>query len=277
MNRQWKKIRKLKYKEVKAIRDHFRPEVFKAAAYSVGSEFRSLEVTLKTATHLPLLVELKTVLWPEGIVLENFQPLRAVRELLRAGALAGAVVATDEHFLGGDPSWINLLKYNTEISVLQRDFYVDPVQVYKAKAIGADAVMIDLQWVESDQLPSLVEAAFEMGLEAFLRIPEEAFPDRVPFEGISGVFFPLHSQNGEALAVSDPGRRWSDWPDHVFRIGIGLPAQEADIVRLVEAGVHALLLEDRFWTQPQFLDYFHQLFEWTQKYPLRSDKEPGKE
>ena len=266
MNRPWKKIRKLKYKEVKAIRSHFRPEVFKAAAYSVGSEFRSLEVTLKTATHLPLLVELKSILWPQKMVLENFQPLRAIRGLLQAGSLAGAVVATDPHLLGGDPSWINLLKYNTDISVLQRDVYVDPVQVYKAKAIGADGVLIDLQWVEQDQLPSLVEAAFEMGLEAFLRIPEDATPNRISFEGISGVFFPLKFLEDEHRGDAP---WWDDCPEHVFRVGIGLPSDEAEVSRLVDAQIQALLLEDRFWTQPHILDYFHQIFQWTQKYPLK--------
>ena len=269
MNRRLKKIRKAKQKEIRAIRNHFRPEVYKAAAYSVGSDFRSLEVTAKTARRLPLLVEIRSVLWPDEMVLHNFEPMRVVRELCRRGHLAGALVATDERFLGGNPGWINLLKYNTDISVLQRDFYFDPVQIYQAKAIGADAVVIDLEWSEVQQVPALVEAAFEMGLEAFLKVADPAMLREVPVDGVSGVFFPLPETESGRLNFPRLQTLLDVAPRNVLKMAVGYPGNASDVARLVASGVQALMLDDRLWRVPRFAEAFQQISRWSMQYPLQ--------
>lgn len=160
-------IQAYKTREVQDIRRDFDEALLKAAAFSVGGEFRSLELDIRNAGSFPLLVELKSILLPEMVALEGFEPLRAIKSLLDAGLESGVIIASDSYFLGGDPSWINLIKHSTPLAVIQRDFFIDPVQFYQGKAIGADGYLIHAGFAGAERLPGLLEAASEMGLEVY--------------------------------------------------------------------------------------------------------------
>ena len=270
----WQQIRWRKAREVKKIRRHFRPEVFKAAALSVGSEFRSVEVGIQQDKTFPILVEMKSRLWPENAVLEGFQPLKIARLLEKEGLSVAAVVATDPHFLGGDPGWVNLIKYNTQLAVVQSDFFIDPVQVYQSKAIGADAILVDVDWCARDRLQEILDAAFEMGLESFLRVRKPDDWAGIQLENVSGIVFA-----GERSGNSEPEMLGQiaafPFPEKIIPIFYGFPGSQEELIRIHKAGFQALMLDNRFWKQSDFTTAFRQIFQWTQT--LKSDFEHSPE
>ncbi len=252
----FKKHIKHKKKEVKQLRRGFDLQMIRAAAMSIGGEFRSVEVGIRQSGPLPLLVELKSNLLSPRVNLEGFQPLQSVRELIKAGLEAGVMVASDSALMGGDPSWLNLIRAHTEIPVVQRDVFIDPLQVYQGRAIGADAVLIHADILNEKDLIAVLEAAGEMGIEALLETGEVARIKNIPGDLVSAVVFDAGDQPpAELLGGADlPG----------LLIARTFPRSADEIRQLQDAGVQAVLLSDAFWLEPSFLEAFLEIQTWRQ-------------
>jgi len=268
MNKFNKKIIKAKQKEAREIRRDFSEEILKAAAYSVGGEVRSLEVDIRQSRTFPVFVEIKSILFlrgkskPEFLKMEGFNPLRAIKELAQAGLNSGVVVSTDRDFLGGDPGWINLIKNNSTLAVMQRDFFVDPVQFYQGKAIGADAFLLSAEFTEEKDLPGLIAAGGEMGLEVYLEIEGIRLPAPVNPENLSGVavnFF--HPDCGE-LQVNDFAEAARALPGNLLKIARMNPRSPGDLEFLKNLGMQALILGDEFWQSADFVSQFRRVNSW---------------
>ena len=177
------RIRKEKKAEVQQLRKNFDPGLIRNAAFSVGTEFHSVQVALQESP-VPLVVPLQGKL-PEGKTLsESYQPYRFAYKLARMSVPA-LLVATDRNYLGGDPSHINLVKTGLEVSVIQRDFFVDEVQIYMAKALGSDGILLEAELLTPEELAKFTDVAFQTGMESFLKIenPEHLAPVEIDIIG----------------------------------------------------------------------------------------------
>lgn len=254
-------IQAYKTREVQDIRRDFDEALLKAAAFSVGGEFRSLELDIRNAGSFPLLVELKSILLPEMVALEGFEPLRAIKSLLDAGLESGVIIASDSYFLGGDPSWINLIKHSTPLAVIQRDFFIDPVQFYQGKAIGADGYLIHAGFAGAERLPGLLEAASEMGLEVYLELDRPEMPEKIDPETLTGLVVNIPADPG---ALSGDGiAAFQQAAEGIkLRLARCLPRDAAEVKRLAALNFQGIILNDDFWQQPKFVDHFKTVREW---------------
>lgn len=256
------KILKQKRKEVKELRRGFKEEMIKAAAYSVGGEFRSVEVTARQQKLPMLMVELRTILFPEAEQLEGFHPLRVVRSLIDHGLRSGVVIATDSRFLGGDPAWPNLVKLNTELPIIQRDFFLDPVQLYQSKAIGVDGVILSTAYIESETLPSLINAAGEMGLEVFLEVDTPHLPKSVHPEDLCGIVLDTDVQTLRAQQENP----WVSFPEslssRLVKIIRTYPETFDEVQRIWETGFQGIILNNDLWRRENFVAQFQKIRNW---------------
>lgn len=268
MDKVYRRILKNKKKEVKDIRRDFKEEILKAAAFSVGGEFRSIEVDIESAETFPLFVELKSILFDEFgkggefAELEGFEPLTVATQLVKAGLKNGVVIATDRMFLGGDPAWINLIKNNTELAVLQRDFFIDPAQMYQGKAIGADGYLVNLRFADKERLTQILEAGAEMGLEVFLEVDDLNFAGMVNAEVLTGVVLNL-KRNPAGEIIKDFSDKASQMlPEKLIKIARFCPRSEREVEDIADLGFRAIILNNEFWQKPDFIDHFQMIHSW---------------
>ncbi len=179
-----KSIIKAKRKEVRHMREAFDTGLLRNAAFSVGTQFSSANVSLQQ--DLPVAVPLLSKFPVKKAEIENYRPFLLMRALEPLN-LKVFFVATDREFLGGDPSHINLVKTGSEISAVMRDFIVSEEQIYQAKAMGADGIYLDPHLCEPGKLAEWAEIAFQMGMEPFLEIHEPADLEGVEPEILGGV------------------------------------------------------------------------------------------
>ncbi len=251
-----KKIRKKKLKEVEKIKKQFQPEIYRAAALSAGTEFRSVEVNLKQSDRLPVLVEIGGTLRPSLEILENIQPTRIARDLEANGLQTAVVVTTDDLVWGGHPGWINLVKYHTQLPVIARDFFFHPIQIYQARATGADAVIIDFQWVDEATGSELVNAAFEMGMEPIVQLPTAQFPSGVDTEIVSAVLVSPPVETSVTEVVKMVSALHTQLEGKIPVIAETLPETES-ITALVKANsLGGLLLTSHLFISPNYLQRF---------------------
>lgn len=93
-------------------------------------------------------------------------------EYKKGGANTISVI-TEKYFFNGDLGFIKQIKEKTNIPILQKDFVVDPYQIYESRVKGADALLLIAKIISPDQLKKFVELCFEVGVEPVVEISDE--------------------------------------------------------------------------------------------------------
>jgi indole-3-glycerol phosphate synthase len=125
------------------------------------------------APGLSFICEVKKASPSKGIIAENFPYLEIAKEYEAAGASAISVLTEPEYFLGSD-RYLQEIAAKTNIPVLRKDFIVDSYQIYEAKLLGAQAVLLIAALLDTKTLAAYVKIADELGLSALVEIHSEA-------------------------------------------------------------------------------------------------------
>lgn len=91
------------------------------------------------------------------------------QEYEMGGAAALSVLTEEDFFLGSTDDLIEA-KSATSLPMLRKDFIIDPYQLYEAKVMGADAVLLIARCLKPSQLHRLSRLAFELGMEPLVEV-----------------------------------------------------------------------------------------------------------
>lgn len=177
------------------------------------------------------------------------------------GGASAVSILTNEKYFGGAPAFIQAVRASVpDLPILRKEFIIDEYQVYEAKAIGADAILLIAAALTPDHYSSLLRTAHSLGLEVLLEVhaPEElsyldaGIPDMLGVNNRSlGTFhtdvnhsFEIARQMQAAVAhLSDAER-----PVIVSESGISSP----DIVRqLRSVGFRGFLIGECFMKETE--------------------------
>jgi indole-3-glycerol phosphate synthase len=90
----------------------------------------------------------------------------------QSGADAISLI-TEKHFFKGDVSFVSQVKTYVAIPVLQKDFVIDPLQIYEAKEIGSDALLLIARLVDQKTLQRFINLCFDLGIEPVVEVSNE--------------------------------------------------------------------------------------------------------
>jgi indole-3-glycerol phosphate synthase len=159
----------------------------------------------------------------------------------RGGASAISVLTEPDHFAGSDDDLV-AVRSAVSIPVLRKEFTLDPAQIWEARAIGADAVLLIVAALDQDELIRLHDTALEVGVDALVEVHNAAEAERALAIGarIVGVnnrdltTFDVDLATSERLAGM-----LSSCDAMVAESGILVPA---DAARMAAAGYDAVLV-----------------------------------
>jgi indole-3-glycerol phosphate synthase len=148
-------------------------------------------------------------------------PDRAARYV--AGGAHALSVLTESDRFGGSLDDLRQVSAATAVPVLRKDFIVDPLQVYEARACGASAALLIVRALAPSQLVALVASARAAGLELLVEVRDERELDRALEAG--ALVIGVNNRNLETLEV-DPGT-----------VGRLIPRIPAGLIAVAESGV----------------------------------------
>jgi len=112
-----------------------------------------------------------------GVICEPFDPVAIARRYEAAGADAVSCL-TDRTFFGGCIEHLRRVRAAVALPVLRKDFLVAPVQVYEARAAGADAVLLIAEALGPAEMADLAGLAHDLGMDVLAEAHGEAALER---------------------------------------------------------------------------------------------------
>ena len=136
-----------------------------------------------------VITEIKKASPSKGILRENFKPAEIAQAYEKHGAACLSVL-TDLDYFQGCNAYLQEARAACSIPVLRKDFTIDPYQVYEARAIGADAILLIVACLELNQMKDLEACAHDLGLDVLVEVHnapelEQALELKTPLLGIN--------------------------------------------------------------------------------------------
>lgn len=122
---------------------------------------------------IAFICEIKKASPSKGLIAPDFPYVHIARDYEAAGADAISVLTEPEYFLGSD-DYLSAVKRAVNIPVIRKDFTIDPYQIYEARIIGADAVLLICALLDTEVLTEYIRIADTLGLTALVEAHDAA-------------------------------------------------------------------------------------------------------
>ena len=116
-----------------------------------------------------IIAEIKKASPSAGIISEDFDPIKKAKEYEDFGASALSIL-TEEDFFQGSSEYLKEVKAITSLPILRKDFMIDEYQIYEAKLIGADCILLIASVLNDDEIQSFVDLAESLELDYLIEV-----------------------------------------------------------------------------------------------------------
>ena len=229
-----------KAKSLYAVRDE-------AEGRPVGKDFQAA----LASPGLSVIAELKQASPSKGLIAPDFERiyLDKARQYEEGGAAAISCLTEPKFFLGSD-EYLRQVRAAVQLPILRKDFTVDEYQIYEAKCLGADAVLLICSLLSQGQLAEYLCQAHELGLSALVEAhdADEVGAALAAGAAIIGVNnrnlkdFSVNPLNSLRLREQIPAEK-------LFVAESGI-AKASDCAGLKAAGVQAVLVGEALMRSP---------------------------
>ncbi len=219
---------------------------------SLRAGLRGFEASLRrniAAGRAGVITEVKKASPSKGVLRADFRPANIAESYARHGAACLSVL-TDVNFFQGSSDYLQQARAACEIPVLRKDFMIDMYQVYEARAMGADAILLIVSALDHGLMAELEACAMELGMDVLVEVHDgdeldAALKLRTPLVGINNRnlrTFETSLDTTLGLLPRIPANRLV-----VTESGIMGPD---DVKRMRDANVHAFLVGEAFMRAP---------------------------
>ncbi len=213
---------------------------------------RGFEATLRArirAGHPGVIAEIKKASPSKGVIRSDFHPPQIAKSYAAAGAACLSVL-TDEQFFQGHDRYLKQVRGACVLPLLRKDFTIDAYQIYEARDLGADCVLLIAAALPDGRLGEFTELAFEIGLDVLLEVHDEPELERALATRASLIGINNRSLSTFVTSLDTTLQLQARVPANRLLVTESGIATRDDVARLRAAGVHAFLVGEAFMRAP---------------------------
>ena len=173
------RILDVKQQEIAAARARMPLDAVRRAAEGAPAvrDFHGAMAAKIAAGGAAVIAEVKKASPSKGVLRDPFDPA-AIGASYAAGGAACLSVLTDVQFFQGAPEYLRRRAQSSGLPCLRKDFIVDPYQVYEARALHADCILLIVAALEQSRMLELEAVAASVGLQVLVEVHDAAELDR---------------------------------------------------------------------------------------------------
>ncbi len=220
---------------------------------------RDFSKALLAKETLPALIaEVKKASPSKGVIRADFDPVE-IAQIYEAGGASALSVLTEEHYFLGHPTYLNEIRAKVALPILQKDFIIDELQVYEARAWGADAILLIGALLEPTQIRDYFDLAQSLSLHVLIEVHTEAELEKIiewaPVIGINN-----RDLNTFETKLETTFRICKEIPKDRTLVSESGIRSHAELEILAEAGVHAVLIGETLMASKDIAEKMKELF-----------------
>lgn len=192
-----------------------------------------------------VIAEIKKASPSKGVLRENFDPA-AIAESYQRGGAACLSVLTDEDFFQGHQRYLELAREACELPVIRKDFIIDPYQVFEARSMGADCILLIVSALDDEQLENLSQLALQLDMDVLVEAHNAAELERALVLNLPMVGINNRNLHTFATSLDTTLSLLNQIPDGTLVITeSGIHTRE-DVALMQEHGVNGFLVGEAF-------------------------------
>lgn len=167
--------RKIQLEREKAAADF---ETVKRAAEKLDRKCISFKNALAKPGRLSVISEVKKASPSKGLIQPDFDPVKIAMEYESCGADAVSCL-TEEHYFQGSSEYFKAIRQAICLPMIRKDFIIDEYQIYEARLMGADAILLIAAVLDDEKLKHFGDIAHSLGLDILAETHDESELERV--------------------------------------------------------------------------------------------------
>lgn len=256
-----KKIVKRKLEEVVLDKQNISFAKMQHNALSITKKsnfFNALQSKIKRQNNA-VIAEIKKASPSKGILRENFNPAQIAKDYKAAGATCLSVL-TDKDFFQGDDKYLQEVVSAVDLPVLRKDFMVDAYQIYQAKVLGADCILLIAAILTLEEMQNFVDVAKSVNLDVLVEVHNEEEMDlalqlNLPMVGINN-----RNLRDFSVSLNTSFELMKKVKDKIIITESGI-LDKNSVTQMNNNGIYGFLVGEAFMKKNNIVKEFKELFD----------------
>ncbi len=196
-----------------------------------------------------VIAEIKKASPSKGLLRKHFDPASIARSYEDGGAACLSVLTDIDYFQGSD-DYLQAARAACDLPVIRKDFIIDTFQVYEARAIETDCILLIVAALEDTQLTELTGLAHELGMDVLMEVHNDeemcrALQQDVKLIGVNN----RNLHTFETRLETSLDLIGSITEEHILVTESGIGSVD-DVNLMTASGIHTFLVGEAFMRSP---------------------------
>jgi len=192
-----------------------------------------------------VIAEIKKASPSKGVIRDDFDPVQIAKSYEKAGAACLSIL-TDEDFFQGHDDFLVAARAACRLPVIRKDFMMDAYQVYEARALGADCILLIVAALDDDTLKSLYHLSADLGMDTLVEVHDAEELQRAMALDLSFVGINNRNLRNFETRLSTTLDLLDSLPEDCFVVTESGIHRREDVQIMRDHGVNAFLVGEAF-------------------------------